>query len=319
MSTAIVWFRRDLRLEDNPAWAAATEAHDEIVPALVIEPALLDTAAPTGAERSSPLRRPSTDRSPSSAGDSMSASATRSASCPPSPRRHAAAVYANADVSRWAQRRDTAVESALGVSIEWHWDPRPRRAPSSPRPARSRGLHPFSKQWFAVPMRPEAVAHDIAVTTDPGDGLPVSDGAESAVLAELRVDAWQADVDAYDDTRTCRRSTAPAGSPPPFASAPCPPDHAEAFGTPLPAARASFAAGVARLYAHITHQFTDIDRRAIRPEYDGIAQTGPAADEEFTAWAEGRTGFPIVDAGMRQLAESGWMHNRVRMITRRSS
>ena len=32
MSTAIVWFRRDLRLEDNPAWAAATEAHDEVVP-----------------------------------------------------------------------------------------------------------------------------------------------------------------------------------------------------------------------------------------------------------------------------------------------
>jgi deoxyribodipyrimidine photo-lyase len=33
------------------------------------------------------------------------------------------------------------------------------------------------------------------------------------------------------------------------------------------------------------------------------------------AWKEGRTGFPIVDAGMRQLAETGWMHNRVRMIT----
>ena len=46
MSTAIVWFRRDLRLDDNPAWAAATEAHDEIVPVLVIEPALLDAAGP---------------------------------------------------------------------------------------------------------------------------------------------------------------------------------------------------------------------------------------------------------------------------------
>ena len=38
-------------------------------------------------------------------------------------------------------------------------------------------------------------------------------------------------------------------------------------------------------------------------------------DESFTAWKEGRTGFPIVDAGMRQLSESGFMHNRVRMIT----
>ena len=92
---------------------------------------------------------------------------------------------------------------------------------------------------------------------------------------------------------------------------------AEAFGTHSPG-RQGFVRQLAwrDWYAHITHQFTDIDRRAIRPEYDGIAwQTGPAADEEFTAWAEGRTGFPIVDAGMRQLAESGWMHNRVRMIT----
>ena len=43
-------------------------------------------------------------------------------------------------------------------------------------------------------------------------------------------------------------------------------------------------------------------------EYD---DPGPA----FDAWREGRTGFPIVDAGMRQLLATGWMHNRVRMIT----
>ncbi len=43
--------------------------------------------------------------------------------------------------------------------------------------------------------------------------------------------------------------------------------------------------------------------------------TGPAADGRFAAWAAGRTGYPIVDAGMRQLAAEAWMHNRVRMIT----
>jgi deoxyribodipyrimidine photo-lyase len=42
---------------------------------------------------------------------------------------------------------------------------------------------------------------------------------------------------------------------------------------------------------------------------------GRDADERFAAWAEGRTGYPIVDAGMRQLRAEGWMHNRVRMIT----
>ena len=40
----------------------------------------------------------------------------------------------------------------------------------------------------------------------------------------------------------------------------------------------------------------------------------PAADADFTAWTKGRTGYPIVDAGMRQLWATGWMHNRVRMI-----
>ena len=50
--------------------------------------------------------------------------------------------------------------------------------------------------------------------------------------------------------------------------------------------------------------------------FDGIeVDTGPEARELFEAWKQGRTGFPIVDAGMRQLLATGWMHNRVRMIT----
>jgi deoxyribodipyrimidine photo-lyase len=43
--------------------------------------------------------------------------------------------------------------------------------------------------------------------------------------------------------------------------------------------------------------------------------SGPERDRLFRAWCEGRTGYPIVDAGMRQLDQTGWMHNRVRMIT----
>ena len=53
----------------------------------------------------------------------------------------------------------------------------------------------------------------------------------------------------------------------------------------------------------------------LSPKFDEIAvDTGPAAQEKFRVWCEGRTGFPIVDAGMRQLVATGWMHNRVRMI-----
>src|SRR3954451_15017384 len=42
---------------------------------------------------------------------------------------------------------------------------------------------------------------------------------------------------------------------------------------------------------------------------------GPEAEERFARWADGWTGYPIVDAGMRQLLATGWMHNRVRMVT----
>ena len=52
-----------------------------------------------------------------------------------------------------------------------------------------------------------------------------------------------------------------------------------------------------------------------RDAYDHFPwRQGAAADRDFAAWTKGRTGYPIVDAGMRQLWATGWMHNRVRMI-----
>lgn len=51
---------------------------------------------------------------------------------------------------------------------------------------------------------------------------------------------------------------------------------------------------------------------SFRPEYDELNWPGNTVD--FEAWCEGRTGYPFVDAGMRQLKSTGWMHNRVRMV-----
>ena len=52
--------------------------------------------------------------------------------------------------------------------------------------------------------------------------------------------------------------------------------------------------------------------KAFKPEYDNIKWRNN--EEEFEKWCKGQTGYPIVDAGMRQLNETGYMHNRVRMI-----
>ena len=63
-------------------------------------------------------------------------------------------------------------------------------------------------------------------------------------------------------------------------------------------------------------QFPDYGRHNGRAQFDGLPwRTGPEAEADLVAWQRGRTGYPIVDAGMRQLWHTGWMHNRVRMIT----
>jgi len=69
-------------------------------------------------------------------------------------------------------------------------------------------------------------------------------------------------------------------------------------------------------YADVLHRApasagTWLDPRFARMEHD----VGVEADERFEAWCSGRTGYPFVDAGMRQLLAEGWMHNRVRMVT----
>lgn len=67
-------------------------------------------------------------------------------------------------------------------------------------------------------------------------------------------------------------------------------------------------------YMNILYHFPHINKsEAFRREYDTIAWRNN--ENEFYSWCEGRTGYPIVDAGMRELNETGFMHNRVRMIT----
>jgi len=66
----------------------------------------------------------------------------------------------------------------------------------------------------------------------------------------------------------------------------------------------------------LEHAHPEIGDRNARSAFDRLEwRRGKDADHDFKAWTEGRTGYPIVDAGMRQLWTTGWMHNRLRMIT----
>ena len=86
-------------------------------------------------------------------------------------------------------------------------------------------------------------------------------------------------------------------------------------------ARASSGAGaealLKQLYwrdfsAYLLFHFPDLPHSPLRSEFEAFPWSDNA--EHLRAWQQGRTGYPIVDAGMRQLWETGWMHNRVRMI-----
>ncbi len=68
-------------------------------------------------------------------------------------------------------------------------------------------------------------------------------------------------------------------------------------------------------YADVLHAQPHTARDYLRPEFARMRYAEPGStDSHFDAWRRGRTGFPVVDAGMRQLRATGWMHNRVRMI-----
>jgi deoxyribodipyrimidine photo-lyase len=65
-------------------------------------------------------------------------------------------------------------------------------------------------------------------------------------------------------------------------------------------------------YSAVLAEHPRVLRESHRPEYDALAWDDD--EERFAAWCEGRTGYPIIDAGMRQLVATGWMHNRARML-----
>ncbi|MEO8409856.1 MAG: deoxyribodipyrimidine photo-lyase, partial [Propionivibrio sp.] len=66
-------------------------------------------------------------------------------------------------------------------------------------------------------------------------------------------------------------------------------------------------------YFMILDHFPHVAERAFKPEYDAIAwESGDLADARFAAWCAGKTGFPLVDAAMRQINTTGYMHNRLR-------
>lgn len=318
-STGLVWFRRDLRLQDNPAWSAATTRHGRVVALFVLDPGLFRA----GRRRSDHLLHQlrSLDRQLSNLGgrllvrhgDPRHLVAAEVAASDSS------AVYWNRDVSPSSRSRDEGTKASLPVpSHTWYGSQvHPPGRVLTRAGAPYKVFTPFYRQWLEAEWEtwPEPGAADIAA--DPGEGIPRPGGAElyeSGELAALRrLDEFATRIGVYSETRdrpdldmTSRLSIdLKYGTlSPRRVIAALPPESSSAFVRQL--AWRDF-------HAHTLAAFPHTLDRSMRAEYDRIQWRNDP--DGFQAWRNGQTGYPIVDAGMRQLATEGWMHNRVRMIT----
>ena len=135
--------------------------------------------------------------------------------------------------------------------------------------------------------------------------------------AHLRLRRFKANVAAYDEARNLPAEEGSSRLSPHLHFGELSPAQVwHALADAAPAAEPFFRElGWRDFAAGLIGQFPDYGEKNGRRAYDRLRwRTGAAADRDFAAWTKGLTGYPIVDAGMRQLWATGWMHNRVRMI-----
>jgi len=331
MDTAIVLFTRDLRLHDNPALHLACARARQVVPLFVLDPAI---AAPDRSpNRARFLARSLADLRASlrergadlilRRGDPAAEVIRLAAEV------HATAVYLADDVSHYATTRRRELERACGRHrIELTLTPGLTVVPPAElKPAGGghyRVFTPYWRAWRAATWRaPCPVPRSITMPPVESTGrLPASSPA-SPDLAQggerpgrQRFARWRQRLLAgydqnHDDLAGDATSRLSAylrfGCVSPLEVAtsaldhPAGDEHSEEFGRQL--AWRDF-------FYQVTAAFPDIARKNYRP---GAAWHDDGRALE--AWRAGQTGIPIVDAGMRQLAAEGFMHNRARMIT----
>ncbi len=312
----VVLFTRDLRVHDNEALAAATRECDAVVPLFVLDDRLLASANRTAflLESLADLRR-------SLAGMLV---VRRGNVVDEVGRFHPDRVYLSADVSAFARARERRlrerfpVQALPGVTIV---------SPGELAPAgrdHYRIFTPYWRAWRAAPLPHPAVAR-LPVRLPPGvDPGPIPElgelveapaspapapGGERAGL--LRLDEFTRGGQERYDERRDELATDGTSRLSPYLHFGC--------VSPAEAARRADAAGAEPFLRQLCWRDFFAQLLAATPglAYDDLRPArGPWLDdaEGLAAWKQGRTGFPVVDAGMRQLREEGWMHNRARLI-----
>ncbi|MGI9124481.1 MAG: cryptochrome/photolyase family protein [Mycobacterium sp.] len=334
MPTSLLWFRRDLRLRDLPPLLQASEGGADVLACFVLDPRLEASSGPRRLQFLGDSLREIDDAlngrllitrgRPDQRIPQICAAIG------------AASVHISADFSPFGARRDGAVAEALSAAQV------PLVATGSPylvspgRVTKDYGtpykvFTPYFRRWREVGWRSPAQSDPAAVDwIDPAAvaelpervGAPnpavaldmrAGEGAAARRWAEFRT-AAMADYSAARD-RPDKPGTSRMSAHLKFGTI-----HPRTMAADLDARDPGAAAFLRELafrdfYAGVLHEWPASAWRNWNPAFDAIeVDTGPEAEVLFEAWKQGRTGYPIVDAGMRQLSGSGFMHNRVRMI-----
>ncbi len=347
MAPAVVWFRRDLRRADHPARRAAVEAggRDGVVACFVVDDEL---CAPCGPARGAFLAACLDDLDAAAGGrlvlrsgrpeEVLGALAAEVG---------AESVFVTADAGPYGRRRDARVRRTLAaagrqlVALDSPYAVAPGRVRTgSGTPYRV--FTPFCRAWLAHGWEPPAPAPrprwrraegDLVPADLPGrcggrrpswwgplpagppPSLPEA-GEEAAPRAldrfvRRRVAGYARDRDRPGEDATSRLS--------PDLHVGClhPRQVLARLERPGGAGPEGFRTELAwpEFYADVLFHEPRSGRQTLQPGLVDLAwDAGADAEEKFSAWATGRTGYPMVDAAMHQLLAEGWVHNRARMV-----
>ncbi|MDP4666953.1 MAG: DNA photolyase family protein [Candidatus Nanopelagicales bacterium] len=333
--TSVLWFRRDLRVHDNPALVAATEAawaagDGNVVAVVLIDPALWPTWGPA---KQAYLIDSLTSLDAALGGNLVIRHGKAQDVIPAIAKEfQATSVHCAADYSGYGIARDNEIAATLEKSGIDFVKTGSGYAVAPGRVTKDDATYykvytPFYKRWLIHGWR--APAADPAkwpnwIGAQTCDGYPprpdtqgvLIPAAGEAAALELFETFLAGPIENYSDDRnrpdlagTSKLSIALKWGE----------IHPRTLLARLgdSSGHEVFRKEIAwrEFYAEIAFQRPETITDYFNPLYAQMKyDTGKAADEKFAAWCNGQTGYPFVDAGMRQLRTEGWMHNRVRMV-----
>ena len=324
MKRSIVWFRRDLRISDHPALNAAIEGSDEVIPLFILDKQqIAEAGEKLLAYMSNSLR--ALDESLGNRlhiieGDQVKIIKELMELY------GATEVHISAEVERYGAQRDQRVEAA-GIPLIRTGSPyavAPGRVvkPSDGTPYKV--YTPFYKNWCIHGWRAPAKAPKEIKAPLPPDkyrafpdfkvpaGTTIIEAGELAALERFKAFKKNG-LDSYDENRNLPGidGTSKMGSYLKFGEI-----HPRTLLQGLGDSKAhdTFRKEIAwrEFYADVLFHNPNTDTEYYAPRFKEMRYDKPGA--QFKAWCEGKTGYPFVDAAMRQLLTEGWMHNRARMV-----